>query len=598
MKKISFNPYGLVKKGYFYLNRYGLKAFVIKLREKIRYNAYYSLWIKRNEPHNTDLELQKHKRFTRKPTISIVVPTLNTPKKFLIEMIESVKKQTYSNWELCIADGGSSQGHVQPILEKYSQQDKRIKVIFLKKNRGIIFNTNKGITRSTGEFVTFIDHDDILPPFALYEIVKAINEKPDADFLYSDEDRITANGKKRFDPYFKPDWNPDLLRSCNYIGHLTIIKKDLLTKIGNLRRECEGSQDHDLVLRAGEKAGKIIHISKILYHWRIHKKSVSQKAEGKMYAYESARKALQEHLKRIGRKGKVEILPILGLYKITHQISKKPLISIIIPSMNNSGLLEKCISSIIEKSSYKRWEIIIVDTGSDQAEVFRYYDYLRDHYSNIKVLTWHKTFNFSAVNNYAVQSAHGEILLFLNNDTEVITKDWLERMLEHATRREVGSVGAKLYYPNDIIQHAGLIVGIEGIAIHLHKFFPRDSSGYFGRLKAIQNLNAVTGACLMMRREVFTEVGGFDERLSLAYNDVDLCLKTREKGYLIVWTPYAELYHHESKTRGYEDTNEKRDRIKKESDLFVKKWRELLKKGDPYFNPNLNFKKGDFSIWL
>ena len=598
MKKISFNPYGLVKKGYFYLNRYGLKAFVIKLREKIRYNAYYSLWIKRNEPHNTDLELQKHKRFTRKPTISIVVPTLNTPKKFLIEMIESVKKQTYSNWELCIADGGSSQGHVQPILEKYSQQDKRIKVIFLKKNRGIIFNTNKGITRSTGEFVTFIDHDDILPPFALYEIVKAINEKPDADFLYSDEDRITANGKKRFDPYFKPDWNPDLLRSCNYIGHLTIIKKDLLTKIGNLRRECEGSQDHDLILRAGEKASKIIHIPKILYHWRIHKKSVAQKAERKMYAYESACKALQEHLERIGRKGKAEVLSILGLYKITHQISQTPLVSIIIPSKNNSSLLKKCISSIAEKPSYKQWEIIIVDTGSEQAEVFGYYDYLRDHYSNIKILAWQKPFNFSAANNYAVQSTCGDILLFLNNDIEVINNDWLERMLEHAIRREVGAVGAKLYYPNNIIQHAGLIVGMEGIAIHLHKFFLRDSSGYFGRLKAIQDLSAVTGACLMMRKDVFIDVGGFDERLSLAYNDVDLCLKIREKGYLIVWTPYAELYHHESKTRGYEDTIEKRARFKKEKELFIKRWKHVLMEGDPYYNPNLNFKRGDFSISL
>jgi GT2 family glycosyltransferase len=598
MRPKLFNPYGLVRKGYFYLNRYGLKAFLIKLREKIRYNAHYSSWIKKNEPNKTELEIQKQKRFGIEPAISIVVPTFNTPAQFLIEMIESVNDQTYSSWELCIADGCSSQVHVKTILEHFAKKNKRIKVNFLKKNRGIAFNTNAAIALSTGEFITFIDHDDILPPFALYEIVEAINKNPDADFIYSDEDRITTNGKKRFDPYFKPDWSPDLLRSCNYIGHLTIIKKDLLTKIGNLRRECEGSQDHDLILRAGEKASKIIHIPKILYHWRIHKKSVAQKAERKMYAYESACKALQEHLERIGRKGKAEVLSILGLYKITHQISQTPLVSIIIPSKNNSSLLKKCISSIAEKPSYKQWEIIIVDTGSEQAEVFGYYDYLRDHYSNIKILAWQKPFNFSAANNYAVQSTCGDILLFLNNDIEVINNDWLERMLEHAIRREVGAVGAKLYYPNNIIQHAGLIVGMEGIAIHLHKFFLRDSSGYFGRLKAIQDLSAVTGACLMMRKDVFIDVGGFDERLSLAYNDVDLCLKIREKGYLIVWTPYAELYHHESKTRGYEDTIEKRARFKKEKELFIKRWKHVLMEGDPYYNPNLNFKRGDFSISL
>lgn len=598
MKLFPINPYELVLKGYFYLNRYGLKAFVIKLREKIGYNAHYSSWIKKNEPNKTELEIQKQKRFSLEPTISIVVPAFNTPAKFLIEMIESVEKQTYSNWELCIADGGSSQGHIRAILENYAQKDKRLKVIFLRTNRGIAFNTNEAISRSTGEFISFMDHDDILPPFTLYEIIRAINENPDADFIYSDEDRITANGKKRFDPYFKPDWSPDLLTSCNYIGHLTILKKDLLTKIGNLRRECEGSQDHDLVLRAGEKAFKIIHIPKILYHWRIHKQSVAQKAEQKIYAYESARRALQEHIERIGRRGTVEVLPILGLYKIMHKLSKKPLISIMIPTKNNIILLKQCISSIIEKTSYKQWEMIIVDTGSEATEVFRYYDHLTNQHPNIKFITWDKSFNYSAVNNFSVQSARGEILLFLNNDIEVITNDWLERMLEHVVRSEVGAVGAKLYYPNDIIQHAGLIVGMEGIAIHFHKFFPRDSSGYFGRLKAIQNLSAVTGACLMMRREIFNEVDYFDERLSLAYNDVDLCLKMREKGYLIVWTPYAELYHYESKTRGYEDTKEKKARFKKEKELFVKKWRHVLMSGDPYYNPNLNFKKGDFSIRL
>jgi glycosyltransferase involved in cell wall biosynthesis len=596
MKKFSFNPYGFVKKGYFYLNRYGLKAFLMKLGEKIRYNAHYSSWIKRNEAQESDLALQRHQRFPLEPMISIVVPIFNTPEKFLREMIESIFDQTYSNWELCMVDGGSTQGHVRTVLENFALNDRRIKVKFLRKNEGIAFNTNEAISQATGEFIAFLDHDDILPSFALYEIVKAINGNPDADFIYTDEDRITEDGKKRFDPYFKPDWSPDFLRSCNYIGHLTALKKELLNKIGNLKKEYEGSQDHDLVLRAGEKAKKILHIPKVLYHWRIHRKSVAQDPERKLYAYESARKALREHIKRIGQKGKVEVLPILGLYKTTYQLSKKPYISVIIPSKDNCRLLKKCINSIAEKSSYKLWEIIIVDTGSSDEAVFRYYDYLKDHYAGIKIITWDSPFNYAAVNNYAAHYVNGNILLFLNNDTEVINKDWLERMIEHATRSDVGAVGAKLYYPNRTIQHAGLIVGIEGIAIHLHKFFPKNSSGYFGRLKAIQNLSAITGACLMLRKEVFTEVGGFDERLSLAFNDVDLCLKIREKGYLVVWTPYAELYHIESKTRGYDYTFEKRVRFKRETDLFLNRWSHILTKGDPYYNINVNFKKGDFSI--
>lgn len=598
MRLFSFNSLGLIQKGYFYLNRYGLKVFLIKLREKIRYNAHYSLWAEKNEPDKSILEHQRHQRFDLQTTISILVPTFNTPQKFLAEMIESILSQTYPNWELCIADGGSTQGHVRTMLEEYIHKDKRIKVNFLNENMGIALNTNEAIALSSGEFVAFMDHDDILPPFALYEIVKAINENPDSDLIYSDEDRITENGKRRFDPYFKPDWSPDLLRSCNYIGHLTVIKRALLEKIGNLRIECEGSQDHDLVLRAGEMAHRILHIPKVLYHWRIHGKSVAQNPERKQYAYESACKALQDHLGRMGLRGDVENLPLLGQYKITYQVSKNPRISIIIPNKNNSQLLKNCIGSIVNKSSYRQWEIILVDTGSSDKDVFRYYEQLKSHCPNVKVLTWNKSFNYAAINNFTVKFADGEILLFLNNDTEVISNDWLEKMIEHVARQEVGAVGAKLYYPNGTIQHGGLIIGTEGIAIHLHKYFPRDSSGYFGRLQAIQNLSAVTGACLMIRKEVFTKVGGFDERLSLAYNDVDLCLKLRESGYLIVWTPYAELYHHESKTRGYEDTPKKRARFKKETELFLQKWSHLLKRGDPYYNPNLSFKKGDFSLRL
>jgi len=591
-----FAPFGLIQKGYFYLNRYGFKAFFIKLYEKFRYNAHYHLWIKKKETQENELELQRRHQFANAPKISIAVPTYDTPQKFLLEMIQSVADQTYPNWELCIADGGSTQRHVRAVLSAFKQRDRRIKVKFLKKNQGIAFNTNVAISLSTGEFIAFVDHDDIIPPFSLYEIVKAINENPDADFIYSDEDKITADGKRRFDPYFKPDWSPDLLRSCNYIGHLVVLKRELLHKTGNLRIEYEGSQDYDLILRAGESAQKIVHIPKIFYHWRIHKKSVAQNPEQKLYVYESARKALRDHLKRKGLAGNVDILPLLGQYKITYQSSKIPFVSIIIPNQNNYCMLKNCIDSILQKSTYKKKELIIIDMGSSDKNIINYYKHLKKALSHVKVLMWNKPFNYAAVNNFAAQFTDREVLLFLNNNTKVINNDWLERMIDHVVRKEVGAVGAKLYCPNGTIQHAGLIVGIEGIAIHLNKYFSRGSSGYFGRLKAVQNMSAVSGACLMVRREVFTEVGGFDERLSFAFHDVDLCLKIRERGYLIIWTPYAELYHHKSKTRGSEDSFKKGPRFKKETDLFWEKWNHVLIKEDPYYNHNLNFKKGDFSI--
>jgi GT2 family glycosyltransferase len=591
-----FDLFGVLQKSFFYFYRYGFKSLHIKLYEKYHHNAHYYSWIKKNETPENKLELQRQHQFACKPKISIVVPTYNTPLKFLSEMIKSVVDQTYPNWELCIADGASTQGHVKFALSAFKRRDPRIKVKFLKKNGGTACNTNVAIALSSGEYIAFLDHDDILPASSLYEIVKTINEYPDADFIYSDEDKITGHGKRRFDPYFKPDWSPDLLRSCNYIGHVVVLKRDLLHKTGNLRIGYEGSQDYDLVLRASEKAQKIVHISKILYHWRTHKKSTAQNPEQKLYIYESARKALLDHLKRKGIVGNVDILPLLGQYKITYKSSEIPFVSIIIQTQNNYHMLKDCIDSILQKTTYKQKELIIIDIGSCDKNIINYYKHLKKPISHIKVLSWDKAYNYAAVNNFAAQITDGEVLLFLNNNTRVINNDWLDRMIDHVVRKEIGAVGSKLYYPNGTVQHAGLINGREGIAVHLHKYFSKGSFGYFGRLKAVQNVSAVSGACLMVRREVFTEVGGFDKRLSCAFNDVDLCFKIREKGYLIIWTPYAELYNHDYKTGGYENILTKRLLLKTETDLFWKKWNHILIKGDPYYNRNLNFKKGDFSI--
>lgn len=588
-----------------FIKKHGIRVFFLKIREKLLSNDLvaddgndlYSVWIDKNEPKVAELEGQKKTNFNYSPKISIVVPTLNTPEQFLRNMIESVIAQTYSKWELCIADGGSTAFGVKEILREYMGKDDRIKVKLLPENKGIAGNSNEALFLATGDFIALLDHDDTLAPFALFEIVKAINEYPDADFIYSDEDKISVDGKRRFDPFLKPAWSPDTLRSQNYICHLTVIKKGLLDKVGLFREGYDGSQDHDLILRATEQMNRIVHIPKILYHWRVNSSSAAGNISNKMYAFESGKKAIVDHLARLGISGKVEDGLFLGSYKVTYNLNHSPIISIIIPNNDHYEDIRKCIESVINRSIYKNFEIIIVENGSKDKNTFDFYRQL-ELYTNIKVIEWDKPFNYAAVNNFAVKHTKGEVLLFLNNDVEVITSDWLERMLEHAVRKGVGAVGAKLYYPDNTVQHAGVILGIGGIAGHSHKYYSRNSHGYFNRLGIIQNLSAVTGACLMIKRKVFDEIQGFDEGYSHAFNDVDMCMKIREKGYLIIFTPYAELYHYESKTRGVEDTQEKQERFRKEIELFKEKWGHILEKGDPYYNPNLTLEKEDFSISL
>jgi len=578
-----------------YIKDYGFKAFIKKVKMKLNNVKIYHIWIDNNEPTIKELVAQKTKKFNYEPKISIVVPVWNTPKRFLVDMIESVLSQTYSNWELCIADGASKEKHVKEILDSYAKKDNRIKLKYLTGNKGIAGNLNEALSLATGEYVALLDHDDTLAPFALFEIVKAINENTTTDFIYSDEDKISEDGTKRLDPHFKPDWSPDTLRSCNYITHLSVVKKELLNEVGWFREGYDGSQDYDLILRCIEKASKITHIPKILYHWRMTQNSTAQNPNSKLYAYDAAKKALKDHLDRIGLKGKVSDGLFLGAYKIDYDIDYDYKISIIIPNKDHKEDLERCINSILTKSIYKNYEIIIVENHSKEKETFKYYEYLQNKCENIVLLKWKNTFNYSAVNNFAAKYAKGDILLFLNNDTEVINENWLEEMIQYAQRKDVGVVGAKLYYPDDTIQHGGVILGIGGMAGHAHRFFSKTSFGYFGKLVLVQNLSAVTGACLMMRKDVFSEVEGFDERYPLAVSDVDICLKARERGYLVVFTPYAELYHYESKSRGFDDTPEKQERLKKEIELFKMKFGYILENGDPYYNPNLTLEKEDFS---
>ena len=580
------------------LKAYGVKDTFYKIKgkisdQKIAPNIKYNQWYLNNKPTPEELDKQRKYKFDYNPKISIVVPTYNTKKQFLIEMIESVVNQTYTNWELCIADGASTLEETISVLKDYENKYKNIKVTFLNKNYMISGNTNEALKLVTGDYIGLFDHDDLLTEDALYEIVKLLNEDKEIDFIYTDEDKTDENTEKFFDPHFKPDWSPDLLTSYNYITHFTVFSKDLLNEVGNFNSEYDGSQDYDMFLRLTEKAKKISHIPKILYHWRVHSKSTASGIGAKSYCVESAKKALAKHLERIGEKGTVKDGKYISSYKIDYDIIGNPKISIVIPNKDEVETLKKCINSILKKTTYKNYEIIIVENNSVKNKTFNYYKEI-EKIDNIRVIKWENEFNYSAINNFAVKQAKGEYILLLNNDMEVISKRWLEEMLMHAQRKNVGIVGAKLYYPDDSIQHAGVILGIGGVAGHSHKYFNRSQMGFAGRLKVVQNLSAVTAACLMVKKSIYDEVGGLDEGFKVAFNDVDFCMKVREKGYLCIFTPYAELYHYESKSRGAENTPEKVARFNSEIDRFESKWGLWIK--DPYYNPNLTLKKEDFSL--
>lgn len=541
-------------------------------------------------------EQEENAQFPKDIKFSVLVPLYNTPDSFLKAMIESVQAQTYKNWELCLADGSDKEhSFVGEICKKYADGDRRIKYEKLEKNLGISENTNACIRMATGEYIALFDHDDLLHPSALYEVMRAICEHG-ADFIYTDENTFSEDPRDAYNPHFKPDFSPDTLRSYNYICHLSAFSRKLLDSAGYFRSEYDGSQDYDLILRLTEKAKKVFHIRKILYYWRAHKNSVAQDVGAKPYTVTAAKKALAAHLERCGLKGEVLDSSVPTTYHIKYEIDGNPLISVIIPNKDHTDDLDICLKSLYEKSSYKNFEVIIVENNSTEKETFEYYEAIAQKHGNIKIVKWEGNFNYSAINNFGVNYAKGEFILLLNNDVEIINGSCLEEMLMFAQRKDVGAVGAKLYYSDDTVQHAGVILGLGGTAGHAHKHFGRSHPGYMARASIAQNLSACTAACLMMRRDVFDEVGGLDENFEVAFNDVDLCMKIRKKGYLVVFTPYAELYHYESKSRGNDSTPEKLERFRGEIDRFKEKWQKQLDDGDPYYNPNLTLTRDDFSL--
>jgi GT2 family glycosyltransferase len=587
----------------FYFKKYGFLATIRKCFRKIfverRFHterANYQLWIKANEPTEEELELQRKTRFEKNPKISIVVPMYNTKEEFFKDLVNCLKNQTYSNWELCLADGSPV---INGDLIKYYKDDERIKYKHLKKNDGISGNTNEGLKMVTGDYVGLLDHDDAIPVFALYEIVKCINENPEVEFIYTDEDKIEEKLKNRCDPHFKPDFSPDTLSSNNYITHFVVMTKELMVdKIGGFRKEYNGAQDFDLVLRASELTKNIVHIPKVLYHWRIHNESTAKVADAKPWAYEAGKKAAQDHITRMGRKGTADDGgDIPGVYEIEYEVEGNPKVNILIPNKDGIEFLKKCVNSILEKTTYTNYEIDIIENNSEEEETFKYYEELKKN-RKIKILTYpEKGFNYSKIINFGVKNVDGEFVMQLNNDTELITKNWLEKFIGYAQRKDVGAVGARLYYSDHSIQHAGISYGIGGLAANLMPGVPYGSHGYFGRECLTQNLSAVTGACLFTRREIYEEVGYMDEELfKVAFNDVDFCLKIRQKGYLVVYNPYIELWHYESKTRGYENTPEKQERFENECNNFKNKWKDLLSKPDPYLNINFRRDTASYNV--
>ncbi|OGW37110.1 MAG: hypothetical protein A2Y97_02380 [Nitrospirae bacterium RBG_13_39_12] len=594
--------YDLSVKSMKYIQKNGFKRFINRVIHKHEFpesfnEKHYKIWISKNEPDHTVLgsQVELSKEFKVRPKISIITPVYNPEKKVIVEMIESVIRQTYDNWELCLADA-SSESFVKNIIENYRKEDERIKVKYLHKNYGIARNSNEALSIATGDFIALLDHDDELAPFAFFEVVRTMNENPDVDFIYSDRDKISYEGK-RFDPFFKPGWSPDYLLAQNYLCHLNVIRKTLIDEISGFREGYDGSQDYDLVLRITEITDKIIHIPKILYHWRVVAGSAAGDSEAKPYAYDAATRALQDAVGRKGWKGMVTQGITRGLYRIKFQLNDSPKVSIVIPTKDKGEVLKKCVDSIWNKTIYKNYEIVIVDNKSIENKTFEYYHEL-EKVPNVRLLKYDEPFNFSKINNYAVSKINSEYVLFLNNDTEVITEEWLELMLGFAQRKETGAVGAKLLYPDGTIQTAGLILDEKGNVWRSNHRYPRNILGYAGRILSIQDVSAVAAACMMVRTDVFYQVGGFDPQFVIAHGDIDFCLKLREENYLIVYEPHVELYHHESLTRGYEDTREKIERLRKETELLLRKWGHVLKRGDPYLNPNIKADNGDFSLRL
>ena len=575
---------------------------IAKIKKKRKEKKIQERYGTKSFPSAEEAKRQAETVFDRNVKISILVPLYNTPKNFLHEMIDSVVNQTYQNWELCLADGSDKEHvYVGEICQEYMNKPGGERIVYKKliKNEGISGNTNACYEMATGEYIGLFDHDDVLHPCALYEYVKVINEK-DADYIYCDE--ITfKNGdlNKMVTMHFKPDYAVDNLRANNYICHFSVFARTLLEGTELFRTKFDGSQDHDMILRLTDAAKNVVHVPKALYYWRSHAGSVASGIEAKTYAINAAKGAIAEHLRSHGYDN-FEITSTRAfetIFRISYEIIGTPKVSIVIANKDHVEDLERCISSILERTSYLNYEIIIVENNSETKEIFEYYDSLKK-YKNIQVVTFKGEFNYSAVNNLGVKHATGDYILLLNNDTQVISINWIEELLMFAQREDVGAVGAKLYYGDKTVQHAGVVLqlGAHRTAGHIHCRQGRDSIGYMGKLCYAQNVSAVTAACLLVSKAKYEEVGGLDENFRVALNDVDFCLKLREKGYLNIFTPYSELYHYESISRGSDLEGANLARLDKEAEDFKTKWKEVLDKGDPYYNPNFSLDNNDYSL--
>jgi len=614
----------MIKKGIACLKEYGFRELYIRAVEKLRsQKVSYDKWYGKHAVTEEQQQAQRADvmQWKEHPLISICVPLYNTPEKYFCEMIDSVIAQTYPNWQLCLADGSPNEALRGVIKAKYAAEE-RICYRHLDENLGIAENTNKAFEMATGEWISLLDHDDILPPEALYETLVAAKvaegkaslvrwRQPEGEIeaVYSDEDKISEDLTEHFDPHFKPDYNIDLLRTNNYITHLFTVKREIVERVGGFISKYNGAQDFDFIFRCTDAAKGVAHVPRVLYHWRTSAGSTAENPASKMYAYEAGKLAIEDHLKAKGLDGEVSFTRNLGFYRVKYQVKQDELISIIIPNKDQVEMLKKCIAAV-GRSTYANYEVIIVENNSTESEIFSYYEELTGcsyqgensmegkmpNGNRICVATWKDAFNYSAINNFGTRYAKGSYFVLLNNDVEILSADWLEEMLSHCQREDVAAVGCKLLYPDGTIQHAGVGIGLGGIANSMFVGMDSKFHGYMHRANLQLNYSAVTAACMMVKKSAYEQVGGLEEELTVAYNDIDLCLKFGKAGYRIVYTPYAQGTHYESKTRGYENTLEKQTRLKKESDYMLKKWKDIFEYGDPYYNPNFSRKRMDYTI--
>lgn len=580
-----------------YYQQFGLKQTVRRAIEKLggKEVRTYEAFRRRYFPDKKELNRQRKEQFVYEPLFSIVVPLYKTPLPYLEDLIWSIQAQTYEKWKLYLSDGSGKESSLKEVLRNYARKEKRIHIIENDCRLNISDNTNRALEQVDGGYVVFVDHDDTLAPDALYECVKVLNREPDVEVIYTDSDKLSENGKRYSEPCFKPDFNMELLRCQNYICHLTVIQKRFLDKVGYLNSDYSGVQDYDHILRCVERTNHIVHIPKILYHWRMCPGSVAVDTDNKPYTYELFQKILREHYDRMGIQAEVKaVFP--GVVRTVYQLPYEPLVSVIIANKDHREDLMRCVESLEQESEYKNLEILIVENNSVSEEIVTYYDQVQRQYDNVRVLRYEKEFNYADIQNYAAVRAKGDHLLLLNNDTWLERPESIREMLGYCMRDDVGIVGAKLLYPDDTIQHAGVIVGLGGVADHAFVGMDREDPGYCCRAICAQEYSAVTAACLMVKKTVFMEVGGMDTELKIAFNDVDFCLRVKEAGYKIIYNPFSIWYHDESKTRGAEDTPEKIERFRGEIEYFQRRWANFLYWGDPSYNPNLALDRHDFSL--